>query len=52
MADIASRSPEPTAQGHTFALIDWRINNPIINWKDGLRAIYAILKYNLQRRQV
>src|SRR5438876_12152678 len=22
-----------------------------INWKDGVRAIYAILKYNLQRRQ-
>jgi hypothetical protein len=22
-----------------------------INWKDGVRAIYAIVKYNLQRRQ-
>jgi hypothetical protein len=22
-----------------------------INWKDGFRAIYAIVKYNLQRRQ-
>ena len=22
-----------------------------INWKDGIRAIYAIVKYNLQRRQ-
>ena len=21
------------------------------NWKDGVRAIYAIVKYNLQRRQ-
>ena len=22
-----------------------------VNWKDGLRAIYAIVKYNLERRQ-
>jgi len=22
-----------------------------ISWKDGVRAIYAIVKYNLQRRQ-
>ncbi len=22
-----------------------------VNWKDGMRAIYAIVKYNLERRQ-
>jgi ATP-dependent phosphoenolpyruvate carboxykinase len=23
-----------------------------INWKDGFRAIYAIFKYNLERRRI